>query len=606
MGEILKEGVSTKNGLYYQQFLQAQQGANANKAALYVDDIVRQATKIGSPISKAYMVGITVQDTYGDAKAAGASDLEAALLTMGYAAGESWILNTGLGEWILPELHIDKYRNKAIAEALHGPIQQAKQTLARTGDKKGFINKMLGIGKDIYTSTAAQKALIGKDASVVGAHALGEAFEETSEELLADASKAIFNVTRWLRGEKALDFWEGDNAFDRYTMSALGGLVGGGVTSAATNFRQVTNLNNMTRDTAMQQLLYMANNGQLGDFVKSVDKMTIADKNKSATKIIQADENGVVYAEGTKDDNQDLAAKQEIKNICKFIDDVLTTKGAKISTDSLINKLTYEDQADLVKQLKINNIAQSNIIGSYLQNYQNLQQKLVEQESKLHDISFKLGDVKSNQDPELLKQQQQLQVNIDVTVGKLKQYLDGTISPDVVRDAVFGMNPLLSSTFIPATFSQYVSKIKGKDIKDLSDQEQKDYWKEFSNYYANDGKIDTHIAAQLYQDMMELSTSTIQQYAEAIRNSKYDQDIKNLETLVNNYLQDINTPTTDSDSYVQKLESVNKNLGDSTIYALLSPYISDSDRNILQAIDSQENPTPEQLQEKATILNKLV
>jgi hypothetical protein len=38
-----------------------------------------------------------------------------------------------------------------------------------------------------------------------------------------------------------------------------------------------------------------------------------------------------------------------------------------------------------------------------------------------------------------------------------------------VRDAVFGMNPLLSSTFIPATFSQYVSKIKGKDIKDLSD-----------------------------------------------------------------------------------------------------------------------------------------
>lgn len=168
------------------------------------------------------------------------------------------------------------------------------------------------------------------------------------------------------------------------------------------------------------------------------------------------------------------------------------------------------------------------------------------------------------------------------------------------------MNPLLSSTFIPATFSQYVSKIKGKDIKDLSDQEQKDYWKEFSNYYANDGKIDTHIAAQLYQDMMELSTPTIQQYAEAIRNSKQDQDIKNLETLVNNYLQDINTPIVDSNSYVQKLESINKNLGDSTIYALLSPYISDSDRNILQAIDSQKNPTPEQLQKKTTILNKLV
>lgn len=605
MGEVLKEGVSTKNGLYYQQFLQAQQGANANKAALYVDDIVRQATKIGSPISKAYMVGITVQDTYGDAKAAGASDLEAALLTMGYAAGEAWILNTGLGEWILPELHIDKYRNKAIADALYGSVQEAKQALAKTGDKKGFVNKMLGIGKDIYANTAAQKTLMGKGASVVGAHALGEAFEETSEELLADASKAIFNVTRWLRGEEALDFWKGDNAFDRYAMSALGGLVGGGVTSAATNFRQVANLNNMTRDIAMQQLLYMANNGQLGDFVKSVDKMTIADRNKSATKIIQADENGVVYAEGTKDDNQDLAAKQEIKNICKFIDDVLTAKGAKISTDSLISKLTYGDQLDIVKQLKINNIAQSNVLGSYLQNYQNLQQKLVEQEQKLHDINFKLGDVKSNQDPELIKQQQQLQVDIDVTVGKLKQYLDGTISPDVVRDAVFGMNPLLSSVFMPSTFGQYVTQVKGKKLADLSEQEQKDYWKEFSNYYANDGKIDTHIAAQMYQDMMELSSQTIQQYAETIRTSNYNYDVKNLETIVNNYLQDINTPTADSDSYLQKLESINKNLGKDTTMTLLRPYLSQSDRQILQEIDSLENPTLDEVQEKTNILSNL-
>lgn len=605
MGEILKEGVSTKNGLYYQQFLQAQQGANANKAALYVDDIVRQANKIGSPISKAYMVGITVQDTYGDAKAAGASDLEAALLTMGYAAGEAWILNTGLGEWILPELHIDKYRNKAIADALYGSVQEAKQTLAKTGDKKGFVNKMLSIGKDIYTNTAAQKTLMGKGASVVGAHALGEAFEETSEELLADASKAIFNVTRWLRGEDSLDFWKGDNAFDRYAMSALGGLVGGGVTSAATNFRQVANLNGMTREAAMQQLLYMANNGQLGDFVKSVDRMTIADKNKSATKIIQADENGIVYAEGTKEDNQDLAAKQEIKNICKFIDDVLTAKGAKISTDSLISKLTYGDQLDIVKQLKINNIAQSNVLGNYLQNYQNLQQKLVEQEQKLHDINFKLGDVKSNQDPELIKQQQQLQVDIDVTVGKLKQYLDGTISPDVVRDAVFGMNPLLSSVFMPSTFGQYVTQVKGKKLADLSEQEQKDYWKEFSNYYANDGKIDTHIAAQMYQDMMELSSQTIQQYAEAIRNSSQNQDIKNLEPIVNNYLQDINTPTADSDSYLQKLEFINKNLGNATALALLNPYLSESDKHILQEINSLENPTPDQLQEKANILNNL-
>ena len=34
---------------------------------------------LGSTLSKAYMTGIVVQDTYGEAKAAGAADLEAAL-----------------------------------------------------------------------------------------------------------------------------------------------------------------------------------------------------------------------------------------------------------------------------------------------------------------------------------------------------------------------------------------------------------------------------------------------------------------------------------------------------------------------------------------------
>ena len=221
--KLLQDAVSEKNIPLLQQYMTELNAINETKAAKYVDDLVRKANNIGSPLSKAYMTGITVQDTYGDAKAAGASDLEAALLTLGYAGGEAWILNTGLGEWILPELHIDKFKNKAIAEALVKPVKDAKKVLEQTGDKQGFVKKLLNIGRNIATNVYAEKALAKKSAEVIGAHALGEAFEETSEELLADASKAIFNVTRWLRGKDALNFWDGDNALDRYTMSALGG-----------------------------------------------------------------------------------------------------------------------------------------------------------------------------------------------------------------------------------------------------------------------------------------------------------------------------------------------------------------------------------------------
>jgi hypothetical protein len=61
--------------------------------------------KLGSILSKAYMTGIVVQDTYGEAKANGATDLEAFFLTLGYAAGELAILNSPIGEWMMPELH---------------------------------------------------------------------------------------------------------------------------------------------------------------------------------------------------------------------------------------------------------------------------------------------------------------------------------------------------------------------------------------------------------------------------------------------------------------------------------------------------------------------
>ena len=44
-----------------------------------------------------------------------------------------------------------------------------------------------------------------KGSNVVVAHALGESFEEVSEEVLADFSKSVFNATRWLRGEDSLD-----------------------------------------------------------------------------------------------------------------------------------------------------------------------------------------------------------------------------------------------------------------------------------------------------------------------------------------------------------------------------------------------------------------
>ena len=576
-----------------QQYMTELNAINETKAAKYVDDLVRKANNIGSPLSKAYMTGITVQDTYGDAKAAGASDLEAALLTLGYAGGEAWILNTGLGEWILPELHIDKFKNKAIAEALVKPVKDAKKALEQTGDKQGFVKKLLNIGRNVATNVYAEKAMAKKSAEVIGAHALGEAFEETSEELLADASKAIFNVTRWLRGKDALNFWDGDNALDRYAMSALGGLFGGGITSAATNFSQVRSLAGMDNSAAMQQLLYMANNNQLGDFLKQVDKMTLGDKNKSATKTIYDSEQGVIFAEGTKDDNQDLAAKQAIRNQVKFIDNILTTNGAKISTDSLLSKLAMEDQQDVLRNLKIGNLKNTNVIGTYAQDYQNLQAKLIKASAELKAIDDEIGDVKSVATPEQQTARSKKAAEVDGIRGRLQEYLNGTISPDFIRDAVFEINPLINDGFVITSLEQYTKAKVGKLPNQLSDTELAKLTEEFKNYMNGDGKQYTHTAAAAYQNMMELGSPIVQQYQELIKQANTNnnaQFIQDFNQFVTNYLIKLDSiDTSDQEAYQTKAQLLNDSLAYGALRQMAQPYLSEDQRNRLQSIaDSTE------------------
>ena len=591
--KLLQDAVSEKNVPLLQQYMTELNAINKTKAAKYVDDLVRKANSIGSPLSKAYMTGITVQDTYGDAKAAGASDLEAALLTLGYAGGEAWILNTGLGEWILPELHIDKFKYKAIAEALVKPVKDAKKVLEQTGDKQGFVKKLLNIGRNVATNVYAEKAMAKKSAEVIGAHALGEAFEETSEELLADASKAIFNVTRWLRGKDALNFWDGDNALDRYTMSALGGLFGGGLTSAATNFSQVKSLAGMDNSAAMQQLLYMANNNQLGDFLKQVDKMTLGDKNKSATKTIYDSEQGVIFAEGTKDDNQDLAAKQAIHNQVKFIDNILTTNGAKISTDSLLSKLAMEDQQDVLRNLKIGNLKNTNVIGTYAQDYQNLQADLITASAQLKAIDDEIGDVKSAATPEQQKARTDKAAEIDGIRGRLQEYLNGTISPDFIRDAVFEINPLINDGFVITSLEQYTKAKVGKLPNQLSDTELTKLTEEFKNYMNSDGKQYTHTAAAAYQNMMELGSPIVQQYQEIIKQANANnnsQFIQDFNQFITNYLIKLDSiDTTDQEAYQTKAQLLNDSLAYGALRQMAQPYLSEDQRNRLQSIaDSTE------------------
>lgn len=533
----------SKLGTIKEQYAKVKE-INQRLAATEVDNLIKNSTKMGSPLAKAYMTGITVQDTYDEAKNAGASDIEAAMLTIGYAAAEAALLNTELGEWIMPELHGNRFRKEAVAKALADVKNTYKNNTPTSATSKvGFVQSLIQKGKEWFNHEYSRKLMTGatKGSDVVLAHAAGEAFEEVSEEVLADFSKSVFNATRWLRGEDALDMGQWDNMFDRYAMSAIGGFLGGGINSVSTDFVQAKNLANMTRTQALQELIYMVNNGEDQDFIKTVNNMTLGDKNLSANKRIEVSTNsdGTVntdYAEASNmEDSQDFQAKKMVINQVNMIKNILESEGARVSTDSLISTLTLENQSKIMKDLRLGSLKDTISLGLYLQEFQNLQDSIVKTKAEIMALEHSVPDAGEPSDTVknlmLQKNQELLKLR-----GKKDQFLSGKASTSFISDALFEMNPILHSFAIKLSQPQFLEELYGKPVNDLSESEKEEGMKKYEAYAKTSMKNDIHRTNLSFKDMLENSTPLVQSFVQFMQQAQQnDQSM----IQVNNFVQNI-------------------------------------------------------------------
>ena len=595
LDDISKTGIQSAEKKGMSDYIAGTTLLNEKKALAYVDDIVKNAQNISSPLAKAYMTGLTVQDTYGEAKAAGASDMEAALLTIGYAAGEATILNTGLGEWIMPELKGNKLKMEAIAKALTKDIREANEKYMKDRSKKGLVQNILNTGKKIATNQYAEAALNGtKGLKVVGAHALGEAFEETSEELLADFSKSVFNVTRWLRGEEALDLGAWENTGDRYLMSALGGFIGGGLTSAGTDFSVANSLSKMNRSKAMQELIYLVNNGKEKEFLNQVNKMDLGNKHLSAQDIIQQDSEGVIWGEAKQGDNQDLAVKQLLRNEVNFIKNVLEAEGAKISTESLLNKLTLEDQKQVLHEFRLHKLQNTQSMGLFLQNFHNLQDDLVTTHAELAKLNAGRTDSSDDESEKVKDRRSLLTAQLKQTQEKIKQYISGNVVPEAIRDSIYEMNPLLSNNLIKTALPFFAQRMYGRKWKELTDAEREEATKKHKEYMETSAKNDIHTAAGIYYDMIELFTPYASQAQEYISKLQKEESkpVLDLQNGVRNLLKEITEQgqdyeNFDADRYIETTQGLLEVLGQTSAEITAMPLFSDNIIAQLQDIKQQ-------------------
>lgn len=510
-----------------------------------VDQSLKSYQKVGELLSKAYMTGITVGDTYGEAIQQGASPLEAAMLTLGYAAGEYALLNTGVGEWILPELKDSGLKSKAIARALtkgvtteYDSVVGNALTKAANETKQSWAKRVFKIGADLANELENP---INMSVKSLASRALGEGIEEVSEEFLADASKSMFNLSRYLRGEEGYD-WGLENITwsdikNRYALSFFGGALGGGLTSAFTDFKVNKSYASMDSNQAMQELIWMIKNDEIDGFMKNVDKMTLFDKNLSS----KMDEDGNMLP-GTKEDNLDTEAKNMIRQQINLIKDALDVNGANISDSSFLDVMTLKD-------LRFAKMQNSVTAGKMLQAWNTLTARIADTQLKINAIKAgqqaetpdariaegdktdtekrRTGDdtTSSNNNEQLEKLEKEL---ADLIAYK-NELLDGKHSAKFMEDVMFETTDALSSLLIPTNFKQFAEKVTNKEFA-LIPEAELDKLKDRYQVYVDNGKAnDIEHASSFFMGMLRELSPLLKEDAEKYKRGIKDRFTENFE-----------------------------------------------------------------------------
>ncbi len=528
------------------------------KAQSALEEYLKSYNNLGSIMSKAYMTGITVQDTYGEAKANGASDLEAFFLTLGYAAGELAILNSPIGEWMMPELHGQKLKYTSIANAIKKQVQPLSKNISEASTpeaKKGLIKSIFNIGKRLATDDYARAQFVSETYNpmkVVLAHAAGESLEELSEEVLADVSKSAFNAINWLRGDETriASVWE--NIIDRYGMSVLGGFFGGGISSAGTDFSYARELGKMTNEKAIQEIIYMVNNDQIDDFLKFINKNTIGNKYLSFDR----DENGN-FKPGDEKNNQDLEIKSIINQSVKIVKDIINAEGAKFSENSLFDAVTLKD----LRYLQLRDTAAA---GALFQEWNTLLTDIYNVHEKINNLTGIYTNTDSNKKELTVAKEKELK-KLNETLKDLRKRKEAIVSgkraPEFIAIALYEAQKALHGENKGYTFEGFVQAKENKSIDELSESRIKELKESYQEYRKSEMKNDIINDAKQFIYLSGLASKSIKEQEDIINESlKLNQkDSFILQNLLTNVFyshnSNVNSEDFDPDTFIENIQN---------------------------------------------------
>lgn len=506
-----------------------------------------QGQKMASNLSIAYMTGVTTASAYGEAKEEGLSDIEAALFTLGYTAGEYALLKSDLGQWILPELKQERRYFKAMAKAALG--EEAKKG-AEKAEEEAFkklsrFRKIFELGKKAYhgelNEVQGLKKVLGETAGMTLSNMTSEALEESSEELLQDFSKALFNAAASLGGsEHRLKTFE--NAFDRYALSFIGGAIGGGIAGTLPGYRAARANSNMTQEQAIRGIVDIVQEGKDKEFLETAYKATLDNKFLSPN----INDDGTTIEVDDELRSRDAEAKKRLTEVVYNIKDILTANGADMSSGELMKSLRGD-----MKYAQLASLAQEkgNVISYYINRYNDLSTQLVQEVQSLHSLENppltdkqkrENKDSEGNQkvDETTKNQIKESKERIKKIKDELDAYRDGRMSDEFLQDALFEMTTGISSAYFDTDWERYAEKIEKKPFSEISNERKLQLKAEFDNMEHSRREL-IHMARKVHIRNQEWLSQMMQDFHEEYFKNR-DAAIKNFEEIFFGHIDILN------------------------------------------------------------------
>lgn len=489
-----------------------------NKYLPEAQKMATQAGNLGRDASLAYMAIVSNSDLYNEMRNMGLTNSEAAAISLGSTLGMFGLNKyTGLGEIFFDDATDDSV--KLARKAIKAEMKSAKEMFKKIKDSDlPQSNKML---KFIQTASEKTKKVFDQFGEDLKYHtlnfagkAVGEGLEEVSEELISDVAKEIYQLAGQFGFDTTLkDIGAWDNALERYTMSFLGGAIGGGIFYGK---EALIDGKSYKRDPKNWEMATLIRNGHANELRAEIEKLKkeggVGSTTLSASKYGKNEKGEKIWlTTDNKENSQNDAMANAILDKINALEAIINNNRIGLSDEQLFENMVFTEK----RYKRYEKIAS---LTNYYQDFSTIVDDLIAAELDLEKASKTIEgtvngtprtDIKLTPEQESKRQQQllPLQQRVEDLRKKKDEFLAGDTSLEYTRKLNFLIDPMLHSQFLSIDQNQFFKEKYGdRRLEELTPEEIIQFQSDWNKKIEDTLKIKDEVNAawERYKEIEEL------------------------------------------------------------------------------------------------------